>query len=245
MWPGYSPGLYPGYMFMKAVHILFIFSHKNNACFYYCGLSTLGAALGYTQATFSWKLFIFSSHFHKKNNTFSIIGDSQPSVQPWAIPRLHVYGRCSYSLHFFTQKQYICWLLWTLDPLYSPGLYPGYIFHKIISLSFHIFTQKQHVFKLLGTLDPRYSPGLYPGYIFYKMLSLSFHVFTQKQYIFYYWGLSTLGIALGYTQATFYTKCCHFLFACSHKNNTCFYYWGSKPWVQPCRCKLIYLDSSS
>jgi hypothetical protein len=81
--------LYPGYMFIKAVHILFIFSHKNNTCVDYCGLSTLYTALGYIQATFFTKCCHFLFTFSDKNNTFFIIGDSRPSVQPWAIPRLH------------------------------------------------------------------------------------------------------------------------------------------------------------
>jgi hypothetical protein len=63
--------------------------------------------MGYTQATFAWKMFIFSSFVHTKTIQFSIIWDSQPWVQPWAIPRLHFHEGCLYSLHIFTQKQYI------------------------------------------------------------------------------------------------------------------------------------------
>jgi hypothetical protein len=142
---------------------------QNNTFVDDCGLSTLGTALGYTQATFSWKLFIFSSHFHTNTIHFSMIGDSQPSVQPWAIPRLHFHENCSYSLYIFTQTQYIFRWLGTLNPRYSPGLYPGYMFMKTVHILFTFSHKKQYMFLLAGYLPGSSEPstqragrGLFP-----------------------------------------------------------------------------------
>jgi hypothetical protein len=130
-----------------------------------------------------WTAFIFSSHFHTKTIHCSIIGDSQPSVQPWAIPRLHFHESCSYSLQFFTQKQYICWLLGFSTLGTARGYTQATLFHKMLSLSLHFFTQKQYICWLLATFNLRYSPGLYPVFFLFfniKCCHFLFAFFTQK-----------------------------------------------------------------
>jgi hypothetical protein len=176
--------------------------------------------MGYTQATCAWKLFIFSSFFHTNTIPLSIIWDSQPWVQPWAIPRLHFHESCSYSLHIFTPKTIHIWLLGNLNPLYSSELYTGYMFMKAVHILFTSSHKNNTFVDDCGLSILCTALGYIQATFFTKCRHFLFTCSHKNNTFVYYWGLSTLGTALGYTQATCFTKCCHLLFTCSHKNNT-------------------------